>query len=92
VRQRKLVNVFSQAAGNHAFFSMVGPRYSKLRAMEEQAQTLDPNSVLVVEGNREVGEVRVFSTGQAEAVQAVTQNLQQVRHFGGLFFVCEWLS
>jgi hypothetical protein len=78
VRKRELMSVFSQAAGNHAFFAMVGPRFSRLKEIEEEAQTLDPTSVVVVEGNREVGEVRVFSTGQAEAVQAVTQKLKQV--------------
>ena len=78
VREKKLVNVFTQRAGSHAFFAMVGPRYSKLRQYEERLAALDSSVVVIIEAIREVGELRVFSTGSADNLATLTQEIRNV--------------
>ena len=78
VREKKLVNVFTQSAGSHAFFAMVGPRYSKLRQYEERLASLDSSVVVILEAIRELGELRVFSTGSADSLATLTQEIRDV--------------
>ncbi|PVD31645.1 hypothetical protein C0Q70_07062 [Pomacea canaliculata] len=59
------MNVFTQAAGSHAFFSLVGPRFCRLREYEDLGSSQGKFSVVVVEASREVKEVKVFSTEKA---------------------------
>ncbi|PVD31685.1 hypothetical protein C0Q70_07103 [Pomacea canaliculata] len=65
IRKKKVMNVFTQAAGSHAFFSMVGPRFCRLREYEDLGSSQGNFSVVVVEASREVKEVKVFSTEKA---------------------------
>ena len=74
VRRKKLQNVFTQPAGSHAFFAIVGPRYTKLRQLQEGWEGPD-SSVMVVEASREAGEVRVFCTDAADSVEHLTREL-----------------
>ncbi|PVD31684.1 hypothetical protein C0Q70_07102 [Pomacea canaliculata] len=62
IRKKKVTNIFTQAAGSHVFFSLIGPHYCKLAEYEEMASS-EASTVVVVEASREKGEVKVYSTG-----------------------------
>ncbi|XP_076435215.1 uncharacterized protein LOC143275037 [Babylonia areolata] len=78
VRQKKLDVVFTQPAGSHAFFAMVGPRYTKLRRYEKQCCVGNSDDIVIIESSREVGELKVFSTGTAKAVEQLRKMLTEV--------------
>ncbi|KAL8624687.1 hypothetical protein ACOMHN_038233 [Nucella lapillus] len=71
VSQKKLNVVITQPAGSHAFFSLVGPRYSQLRQYEEQCSAENAQDVVIIEARREAGELKVFSTGSAQTVEGL---------------------
>nr|KAG5698411.1 hypothetical protein BaRGS_006606 [Batillaria attramentaria] len=73
IRFKKVLNVFTQPAGSHAFFALTGPRYSKMRDYEDQFS--GSSAVVIVEASRERGEVKVYSTEEADSVRDLTQIL-----------------
>ena len=78
VRLKKLLNVFTRPAGSHAFFSLVGPRFTRLRQLQEDCDALDSSVVVSVEASREAGEVTVFCTDSADSVKSLTKKLTDV--------------
>ena len=75
--EEKLVKVFTQPAGSHAFFAMVGPRYTRLRQLQEKCD-LSGSSVVIMEASKEVGEVRVLCTGTGDSVKSLMLELKEV--------------
>ncbi|KAK7087520.1 hypothetical protein V1264_021560 [Littorina saxatilis] len=78
VREKKLINVLTKAAGSHAFFSMVGPRYAKLREYQERFSSPETSAVVVVEASRASGELKVFSTEDDSGVKDLTLELTEI--------------
>ncbi|KAK7485411.1 hypothetical protein BaRGS_00023359 [Batillaria attramentaria] len=74
IRNKKVQKIYSQPVGTHAFFQLVGPRYSKMREYEERFSG-DTSDVLVLEASREMGEVRVLSTDAADSLKGLTDML-----------------
>ena len=77
VRQKKLVNVYTQPAGSRAFFAMVGPRYTNLRQLQEKWAG-QGSTVTVLEGNQDTREVRVYCTGAADTLDPLKRELMQL--------------
>ncbi|KAK7102488.1 uncharacterized protein [Littorina saxatilis] len=77
VRKKTLQNVFTQAAGSHAFFAVVGPRFTNIKELQETIASAESSSVIVLEASRETGEVKVFSTDMTDSVKTLENKLRQ---------------
>ena len=62
MKHKQVYRVYTECVGSRAFWSIVGPRFSKMRILEETADVLAAPSVAVVEADKEKGEISIFST------------------------------
>ncbi|XP_041361279.1 ATP-dependent RNA helicase DEAH11, chloroplastic-like [Gigantopelta aegis] len=67
MKQKQVHQIHTECVGSRAFWSIVGPAFSKLRILEEKADQLAAPSVAVIEADKEKGEFTIFSTDDCSA-------------------------
>jgi hypothetical protein len=70
--------MFTQPAGTHAFFAMVGMGFKDLRSREEEYAAQDPSNIMVLEASRETGKLRIWSMHQTDTVLQLQAELEEI--------------
>lgn len=72
VESRRVAPILTEYVGTHGHREFVGPRYSKVRAMQENLSVQCTNSVFVIDADRDKGEISIYAPVNTKDISTCT--------------------
>lgn len=72
VESRRVAPILTEYVGVHGHREFVGPRYSKVRAMQENLSAKCTDSVFVIDADRDKGEISIFAPVSTKYISTCT--------------------
>lgn len=72
VESRRVAPILTEYVGVHGHREFVGPRYSKVRAMQENLSAQCTDSVFVIDADRDKGEISIFAPVSTKDISTST--------------------